>query len=131
MKWIASLVGSGGENSGRLKTVDDSSTLLAGVGETFVPDSEIDEPCSVPLATFPLTPVQSAKSCADWPEASRTEMPSTSAKSVASPIATAMLPLRMSLRLTVIPLGRRRVASLDSLGALTSPPLPLHRLTSP
>jgi hypothetical protein len=65
MKWIASLVDSGGENSGRLKTVDDPATTLEGGEDTFVPDSELDEPCSVPLATFPLTEVQSAKSWAD------------------------------------------------------------------
>ena len=118
MKWIASLVGSGGVNSVRLKTVDDPSTTLTGAGETFVPDSEIEEPWSVPLATFPLAEVQLAKSCADWPEASRTEIPSASARSVASPIATAMLPLRVSLCLMAPRTARAAVTGLTPASGL-------------
>src|ERR1043165_6978790 len=68
LKWIASLDARGGVKSGRLKTVELPSTVLWGVVDTAVPDSEIELPCSVPFAVagLPLTDVQSAKSLADW-----------------------------------------------------------------
>src|SRR3954447_9377836 len=85
---MASLVGSGGVKSARFHRVALPSTTLCGGGETFVPDSATDPPCSVPFATAgdPLTDVQSAKSSADCADA---EGASTPSAPDASRIATA------------------------------------------